>query len=620
MRMASSSTKDGGTLSRTVDVKVTDPDSAKISLTYNFSSLMIGWKETDPGFASLTFDKTNDLNAYYDNSAGHLGHHSDNQWFKGAQTDSTGAQRGLQLAYPNVWYAATIRVPVSGKYIASVDYAKYKTSTGYLGVYLLKKDENLTREQIERSLTDETLLKTVYEVDSSATAVTWQEEPAELGILDLDAGEYYVVFKQQGGNSYAWFGDFHLDGLGSETAPIITDCTSEKTAFKINETAAIETAVRYITDGSSAEGVVYTYKSSDPAVAEVNADGVITAKSAGNATITITATAENATLAGTREIDITVEADKPATVSDKVSFIATANIDTDISVTGISYNGGIASVLRGEKIAIEAPEVDGYTFVGWKRGSNEKGRFINQPESFEMTLLTNTYLTAVYSEKPEADEKSVEYYNENGDYIATGAATESAPSVPTLAGYVFSGKWFVSEDSELDMSKLSDGITRAVAKHNAKDVAGNITLDGESLGAKGFNDEISLTATKSGFTSWKRDGKTVSYDRNYTYYAWSATAIEESTEEIPEGMKLPIVVLDKNTVDGAVMIEYDAGDYEIVEAGIVFGANATVESCDKKFTSQRNASHGQFAATADGAARGYVIYRDGGDYRVIYSD
>ena len=581
---------------------------------------MIGWKETDPGFASLTYDKTNDLNAYYDNSAGHLGHHSDKEWFKGQQTDSTGAKRGLQLAYPNVWYAATIRVPVSGKYIASVDYAKHKSSTGYLGVYLLKKNENLSREQIEKSLTDETMLKTIYEVDSSVTGVTWQEEPAELGILDLDAGEYYVVFKQQGGNSYAWFGDFHLDGLGSGTAPIITDCAAEKTALKIGEATDIETAVRYITDGSSAEGVAYSYKSSAPAVAEVSADGIITAKSAGKATVTVTATAANATLAGTRTIDITVEEDKPATVSDKVSFIVTSNIDADISVEGINYNGGIASVLRGEKVTVEAPEVDGYTFVGWKRGSNENGRFINQPQSFEMTLLTNTYLTAVYSEKPKADEKTVEYYNENGDYIATGAAADSAPSVPTLAGYVFSGKWFVSEDVELDLSKLSDGITRAVAKHDAKAVAGSITLGGEDLGAKKFNDEITLTATKAGFTSWKRDGRTVSYDRSYTYYAWSETAIEESTEEITEGKKLPIVVLDAKTVDGAVMIEYDAGDYEIVEAGIIFGSNATVESCDKKFTSQRNLSHGQFAAKAEGAARGYVIYRDGGDYRVIYSD
>jgi hypothetical protein len=103
----------------------------------------------------------------------------------------------------------------------------------------------------------------------------------------------------------------------------------------------------------------------------------------------------------------------------------------------------------------------------------------------------------------------------------------------------------------------------------------------------------------------------------YTYYVWDATAITYATEEVE---KAPLVVLEEG--NGAYMIEYDAGDKTIIEAGIVFGENATVDSCAGKATSQKNASHGQFTAESNGvkAARGYIIYRDGTDYKVKYSD
>ena len=63
------------------------------------------------------------------------------------------------------------------------------------------------------------------------------------------------------------------------------------------------------------------------------------------------------------------------------------------------------------------------------------------------------------------------------------------------------------------------------------------------------------------------------------------------------------------------------GDKNIVEAGIVFGDNATVASCLAKATSQKNLSHGQFTASSDYEnARGYIIYLDGDTYKVKYSD
>jgi len=74
------------------------------------------------------------------------------------------------------------------------------------------------------------------------------------------------------------------------------------------------------------------------------------------------------------------------------------------------------------------------------------------------------------------------------------------------------------------------------------------------------------------------------------------------------------------------MIEYDAGGKKIVEAGILFGngENMTVDSCLYKATSKKNSTHGQFTAkpanNTQTVARGYMIYQDGDEYKVVYSD
>ncbi|MBQ2743322.1 MAG: hypothetical protein IJF32_11030, partial [Oscillospiraceae bacterium] len=88
---------------------------------------------------------------------------------------------------------------------------------------------------------------------------------------------------------------------------------------------------------------------------------------------------------------------------------------------------------------------------------------------------------------------------------------------------------------------------------------------------------------------------------------------------------------DENDSAGAYMIEYDKGEYEVVEAGILFGKNAdpTVESATSKAkvseTYLGENAHGQMTAKPrDGEtiARAYVMYKDKNDnniIKVIYS-
>lgn len=306
------------------------------------------------------------------------------------------------------------------------------------------------------------------------------------------------------------------------------------------------------------------------------------------------------------------------TISNKVIFAVEANIpDAAIVVSGVDYNGDIDNIARDTAITVEAPEVDGYKFRYWVRGSAENGKWVSSDEEYSFSLLTNTMLTAIYEEILETDDKQIEFWNQNGAYIATKLVVDGIVAAPeaTLTGYTFEN-WYVSEDKMLDATNLMERVTRTVARYAANKISGIVKVDGESQGAVSYNDEI--TKTVSGAKVWYRDGEPVAYGETYTYYVWGATEITHSTEAPAE--RVPLIVIEAGN-NGAWMIEYDEGDKEIVEAGIVFGNNATIESCKAKATSQKNLSHGQFTAFVSGedSARGYIIYRDGSEYKVIYS-
>lgn len=313
-------------------------------------------------------------------------------------------------------------------------------------------------------------------------------------------------------------------------------------------------------------------------------------------------------------------------------FSAATNVDSydvTVKVDGTKNTNEVISAPRGSAIKATAPEIPGYKFVGWKRGSNNENddykSYISDKNPLEMSLLTNTFVTACYVEDDYEAQAMVEYYNQNGDYIETKSADEAAPTPDAITGFTFeAGNWFIGENTKLDLTAVTNR-TRAVARHTPNANAGTATVNGTLVSDKtAFDSAITPVATE-GFTAWKRDGKVVSYNQEYTYYLWDTTEIEESTEAIPDSAKsgdkkLPLIVLESGN-GGAYMIEYDKADFEIVEVGILFSTagEPTVDSCTAKYTSQRNSAHGQFTAKASGTAKGYLIYKDGDAYKVIYA-
>ena len=322
-----------------------------------------------------------------------------------------------------------------------------------------------------------------------------------------------------------------------------------------------------------------------------------------------------------------VEEDKSIALENKkLSFSLGSTDDVVITINGNAHTGNtVYKFDRSDEITVKAPEApEGKRFKAWVQGTADNGVWKSGNEEYTFKIMTHTYLTAVYEDVPAEDAYVVEYYNENGKYITSKEAngnTPVLPNTPTLTGYTFD-MWTVDGETKFDNSStLAEKLTRAVAKYTANDIAANnfVKYNGQDKTGK-FGTGVALSDVKA--THWLRDGRIVAYGTDYTHYIWDATSIYCSYASVD---KMPLVIIEDTLVDGAVMIEYDEGNKSIVEVGILFGATASVDisSCNSKATSQWNKSHGQFTASCnnnEGYARGYLIYDDGGVYKVIYSE
>ena len=423
----------------------------------------------------------------------------------------------------------------------------------------------------------------------------------------LEAGKHLVTFSRVGmtddANGYrASAGGFSLvSGDGSNSA-LMNGSISGGGSVSVGE-KVIVSANGY--DSKTAEKINgFVYSSSNKSVAEVDsATGEVTGISEGAATI-------KAVCGAIGELETKVVVKRPSyDISDSVSL-------------AYSVNGTVSKVenkKRGTIVTVNAPETEGMTFRHWLRGTEENGKWVSSDGEYSFALNTNTYLTAVYTKNKTG--KFVEFFNQNGEFLSEAEAdgnTAALPSAPELTGYKFD-KWLISEDKEFTAETiLESAITRVVARF--KDAEKSYIVNGNAY-KYGEKAEFSNPSE----VTWLRSGTAVAYGKNYTYFVWDDAEITYTEEGTAE----PTIILDKTVKDNyAYMIEYDAGDKEIVEAGIIFGAdkNITIDSCKSKATSENTGlgiKHGQFTAKpyngTDTAARGYLIYKDGESLKAIYS-
>ncbi|MBE6966592.1 MAG: hypothetical protein E7441_11240 [Ruminococcaceae bacterium] len=296
----------------------------------------------------------------------------------------------------------------------------------------------------------------------------------------------------------------------------------------------------------------------------------------------------------------------------------------------------------GASYTLNAPDEEGYTFLGWKRGvakadgesyieTDGTAKFTDYKQNDIIKVYTNTFLTAVYEKnEPAATENPIiKFWNQDKSFLGAIAKDDiTTLPVVSLIGHSFKG-WFTSPGKALVLDDVTVD-TNAVASYeensylDADNAYDKVRVNGEDVSESKYGEAVVCEDNNGIVTHWLRDGKIVSYDKKYTHYIWDGTVISSSYAPVE---KKPLVVLENTTIDGASMIEYDGAGKEIVEVGILFGeagSTPVVGSTFDKYVSQRSDNHGQLAAKPINdsytVARGYMIYIDGGKTYVIYSE
>ena len=321
--------------------------------------------------------------------------------------------------------------------------------------------------------------------------------------------------------------------------------------------------------------------------------------------------------------------------------------NSDITVTAPKNVavGGTAETTVGTMVKAEAADkVAGKRFAYWRVG----GSFYTAEKTIEYTLNTNASLVAVYEDAATEENRAVEFWNENGQFLDSKAVTDGSvemPANPSLTGYSFDD-WYVDDTVKFVNADIVAALTRVVAKYTRGENDTGVSVSGSiniyengsdaptrTITAPAYNTEITVAAEAPDgkvFSHWTRDGEVVSYNSTYTFRAWGAAEIKAVFADEAVA-KVPVIVLAKTKIGNAFMIEYEVPNgCAKIETGIVFNnlgtpASPTITSFTSKATAKSASSRGQFTAMGeenDNVVRGYLIYKDNSDNKtyVIYAD
>lgn len=306
---------------------------------------------------------------------------------------------------------------------------------------------------------------------------------------------------------------------------------------------------------------------------------------------------------------------KNITLTPTVKLYAVAEtVDGDVDglVTASGYNPGeIADVAFGEKITLTANNTDDYTFLYWMNNSNNM--YLGEEPTYTFDATSNLAISAVYT---KSGNTRYDYFTDVGERIATAFGTApQAPEIPSKIGYDTSAvNWEIKlEHKRADYEAYAPDYSAAVAK------TFDVNYDDGNVE---YNEEITLTTTDSDFRWWKKGDKVVGYEKTYTFYAWGSETVRAILEGgvLTAAEKKPAVVLFSNGNEHMLeLVGFDG--IEIVEKGILFAESGkpTIGSTLAKAKSRTD--NKQFAAKSDyTVARAYVVYKDGANLKVVYSD
>ena len=292
------------------------------------------------------------------------------------------------------------------------------------------------------------------------------------------------------------------------------------------------------------------------------------------------------------------------------------------TVAGLTADGAIAPKLNDNgTYTLTAPKTneEDKPFLYWAKGNSLQKRvisFSNVISDYVPTGNGRNYLIAVYEGDVAAD--VVEYFNQNGQRIATGEVDGEKPALPSMAGYGTAKSWGQHGDTNIYVAQYGE----KTAPDSVTVTAVDGTVNGEKTATVTFGTKITCVpdATKGKFLCWKKseiNGKSeiVSVDESYEFKAWESCTVTAVYDEYNyEGNTMKIVI-DTFTAgnETGVMAEF-IGLSDAVEKGIMF-TDSNSETTKIPMTT----ADSQFTVLADAAGTyaGYAILKSGEVYNLI---
>ena len=262
----------------------------------------------------------------------------------------------------------TVKCTTNSIYVKSVAITYQKNPV--TGVSLNKPSTTLEVGDVE------TLTATIAPENADNKNVTWSSDKEGVATVDgngrisaVAAGTANITFTTEDGSKTATC-EVTVKAATKTAVNITVFSADSETLVKGNTTT---TTVANDQPGWTA---AYNYSSSNPDVATVDVNGVITAVAKGTATITCSL-----------NVDAEDEVYKAGTTSSKTIDITVTNPFHTVTFSSNGRTYSSSSVEEGESIKLPAEnpkEVNGYTFRGWKAGTidgttDEEPTYVTSP-------------------------------------------------------------------------------------------------------------------------------------------------------------------------------------------------------------------------------------------------
>ena len=483
-------------------------------------------------------------------------------------------------------FSFDVYVPVAGTYIMKGYYTKYTTG-GEIEVYVNNAETAVGS----------------YNCYGTAKENPYPNEADQFTIqgISLNAGWNKIKFSAENSEKGGTIRTFELL-LGNRSGNALMPYFNGKTTLEVGETALLK---GFLSADATAATVEYSVVGD---AVTVSADGKITAKKSGTATVTMTETAGNAAVANPYTVDIKVVA-QDADLSDAFDDANASSAPIDYvapTVNAIDAEGIIGEpvLVSGGAYRLEAPEEadERGAFLYWKKamGLNEKIVSFDREFNYVPEGEGRNILVAVY--EGDVTVASPKCYNANGQYLKGAQPTPA--DLPSMAGYGKAIAWEQYKDTNVYVAQYA-------LEEPTADI--DVTVSGgEGTGTYAYGDEVTCTATDANFKCWKKNGEIVSVNRTYTFRAWEDCTVEAVYQAdvyyTGSTMKIFIDTFVAGDETG-VMAEFLGFGNNVVEKGIMFN--------DTRIAMTTVGNQFSIIADASGIYKGYVIVKNGDELTLI---